>query len=121
MKLTVRPNQVSCRAPDWRAGQPLWQRLPKCDGQGRRLADFIMAAPSLKGWPPSRFAPWLSLVEGALERFGPVVVFADFNLQTRLLWVSHEARLGLGLEIVAALRLVAPELLLVAQPADLPG
>ena len=119
MELTVRPGQQLLGAPNWQAGQPLWQRVPKRDAQGHLLADFVMGAPSLKGWLPGEFAPWLTLVEGALKRFGPAVVFADFNLQTRLLWVSHEARRGLGLQIVAALRAAAPELLLVAQPADL--
>lgn len=121
MELTARPSQELLGAPNWQAGQPLWQRVPKRDAEGRLLADFIMGAPSLKGWAPSALGPWLSQVEDVLKRFGSLVVFADFNLNTRLLWVSHQARLGLGMEIVAALRLAAPELRLVAQPPDLPG
>lgn len=108
MELTVRPGQELLGAPNWQAGQPLWQRVPKRDAEGHLLADFMMAAPSLKGWAPSALSPWLSQVEGVLKRFGPLVVFADFNLNTRLLWVSHQARHGLGMEIVTALRLTHP-------------
>ena len=121
MKLAVRPGQAVLGAPNWQAGEPLWRRVPKCDAQGRSLADFMMIAPSLKARPTNELAPWLVTIEGVLKRFGPSVVFADFNLRTRLLWVSHEARLGLGLQIVDALRSVAPELLLVGQTPDMFG
>lgn len=116
MQLTVRPGQELRGAPSWQAGQPLWQRVPKRDEVGRLLADFTMFAPGLKGRLPSELGAWLVLVEGALKRFGSLVVFADFNLQIQLLWVSHEARPGLGLQIVDGLRSVAPELLLAGQP-----
>lgn len=121
MRLTVRPGQDLLGAPSWQAGQPLWQRVPKHDGAGRLLADFTMIAPSLKGRPVGELAPWLVLVEGALKRFGSVVVFADFNVRIQLLWVSHEARPGLGIQLVNGLRAVAPELLLVGQPPSLAG
>lgn len=120
MQLTVRSGQAVLGAPSWQAAQPLWQRVPQRDEQGRPLADFMMFAPSLKGRHPSELAPWLLLIEGVLKRFGSAVAFVEFNLQLKLLWVSHECRLGLGLELVAAIRAVAPELRLVGHTPDLP-
>lgn len=120
MQLAVRSAQAVVGAPNWQAAQPLWQRVPKRDDAGRLLADFMMIAPSLKGRAPNELAPWLLLLEGVLKRFGPSVVFVEFNLQLNLLWVSHLCRAGLGSELVAALRLVAPELRLVGHAVDLP-
>lgn len=119
MRLTVRSAQAVLGAPNWQASQPLWQRVPKRDAEGQLLADFMMIAPALKGRQVDELAAWLILVEGVLKRFGSAVVFADFNLQLKLLWVSHRCRPGLGPELVAALRAAAPQLRLVGHAPDL--
>lgn len=121
MRLTVRSAQAVLGAPNWQASQPLWQRVPKRDAEGQLLADFMMIAPALKGRQAEELAPWLTLVEGVLKRFGSAVVFADFNLQLNLLWVSHRCRPGLAAELVAALRAVAPQLRLVGHAPDWAG
>ncbi|TCS73451.1 hypothetical protein EDC61_102228 [Sulfuritortus calidifontis] len=121
MRLTVRSAQAVLGAPNWQASQPLWQRVPKRDAEGQRLADFMMIAPALKGRDAEELAPWLTLVEGVLKRFDSAVVFADFNLQLNLLWVSHRCRPGLGSELVAALRAAAPQLRLVGHVPDMAG
>lgn len=79
----------------------------------------MMIAPALKGCPPAQMEALLAQIQVVLARFEPCVVFADFNLDLNLLWVSHACRQGLGSEIAMNLQHAVPELRLVAQPPDL--
>ncbi len=87
--------------------------VPKRDDEGQLLTDFMMLAPGLKHKPPEEVEALLVLVRGVLERFGDLVVFADFNLSLNLLWVSLKCRPGAMSVVVAALRARVPMLKLV--------
>jgi len=121
VKPAARRGTVLCGAPTWQAGAPLWQRAPKRDAAGRPVADFMMIAPALKRRPAAEVQALIVRIQGVLRRYEPWVVFADFNLDLNVLWVSHRHRPGLGWELVGALRAVAPELRLVAQVPEVPG
>lgn len=98
----------------WGSAEPLWKVVPKRDGAGRVYTDFMMMAPGLKGRSSQEMAVVVQVMHGVLARFGGDVVFADFNVDIRVLWVSLQCRPGLMFEVVAALRRQVPELRLVA-------
>ena len=95
--------------------QPLWQRLPSHDEQGRRLSDFMMIVPGLKKRHPDEIRQVLAAVAEVLERYRRVVVYADLNLRLNTLWVSIRPVGGMCLEIPAAIKVAVPEAVLVAQ------
>ena len=98
----------------WGEAEPLWKVLPKQDASGKPLNDFMMLAPGLKKRRPEEVEAILVLIRGVLDRFGDVIVFADFNLSLSLLWVSLKCQPGAMSMVVAALRAKAPMLKLVA-------
>lgn len=59
------------------------------------------------------------LVRGVLERFGDDIVFADFNLDINVLWVSLRCQPGLMTQVVCLLRAKVPVLRLVSHSPDL--
>ncbi|WP_019625312.1 hypothetical protein [Thioalkalivibrio sp. ALJT] len=93
--------------------QPLWQRLPKRDAQGRRLADFMMLIPGLRQRPRDQIHARALAIERVLSGYGGDVVFVELNLKLNTLWVSLCARPGLCSELPAAIRDAVPEALLV--------
>ncbi len=94
--------------------QPLWQRVPKYDEQGRRLSDFMMIVPGLKKRRPEEIQHRLAAMAAVLERYDEVVVYADMNLKINTLWVTIRPVAGMCLEIPAAIKVAVPEALLVA-------
>lgn len=102
-------------ARGWQAAPPLWRRAPTRDRDGRLCTDFMMIAPALKRGSTARVVGVCREVEWVLLRYGERVLFADFNMNLKLLWVSLISQPGLMSEVIAALRARAPELKLVAQ------
>lgn len=100
--------------PHLEHGEPLWKRVPKRDSVGRPYCDFMMLAPGLNKRPREEIEMALAVVRGVLEGFCDRVVFADFNLNMNVLWVSYEYRPGLMTQMVAVLRARMPMLRLVA-------
>lgn len=98
--------------------EPLWQRLPRRDQHGQRLADFMMLIPGLKRRSEHEIRQRLQAIHDVLESYGDVVAFVEMNLRINTLWVSVQARPGLCLEIPAAIKCAVPEALLVGQRAD---
>lgn len=105
----------------WGSGEPLWKVVPKRDGAGRAYSDFMMMAPGLKRRSSQEMAVIVQVMHGVLARFGEDVVFADFNVNLRVLWVSLQCRPGLMFQMVAALRAQVPELKLVAHHTNQGG
>lgn len=96
--------------------EPLWQRAPARDAQGRPVADFMMLIPGLAARPEHERRLAFGRLSGVLERYREVVVFADVNVRLNVLWVSLDGPPGLCAEVSAAIRAVLPEARLVAQP-----
>lgn len=95
-------------------GQPLYQRVPTHDEEGRMLSDFMMLLPGLRNCPQAQFAEVLARVQAVLGQFHEVV-FVDLNVPLNLLWVSVRAKPGIILDIACAVKFQVPEALLVAQ------
>ena len=97
----------------WGEGGPLWQRVPKRDAAGRPYFDFMMFAPRLNRRPRHELDSVVVLLRGVLAAYADRIVFAELNLKINILWVTLENRPGLMSELVAALRIKAPEFHLV--------
>lgn len=78
----------------------------------------MMLAAGLKLRPLADREGILLLVRGVLEGFGDDVVFADFNLDLNVLWVSMRYQPGLMTRVVCALRDKVPLLRLIAHSPD---
>jgi hypothetical protein len=97
---------------------PLWQRLPRRDADGQRLADFMMLIPGLKRRSEIEIRTRMQAIYTVLEGYQEVIAFVELNLRINTLWVSVQARPGLCLEIPAAIKGVVPEALLIGQHSD---
>ncbi|AHE96999.1 hypothetical protein [Thioalkalivibrio paradoxus] len=106
------------RASAFQPVEPLWQRLPRRDANGRRLADFMMLIPGLKRRHEHEIRARLAAIQCVLERYAEVVAFVELNLRINTLWVSVQARPGLCLEIPIAIQAAVPEALLIGQRTD---
>lgn len=119
MKLAARKADGLAAPAEWEAGQPLWKVVPKRDTSGRPYVDFMMLAPGLNRRPAAERHQVMVLVRGVLERFGDDIVFADFNLDINVLWVSLRCQPGLMTRVVCLLRAKVPMLRLVSHSPDL--
>lgn len=93
--------------------QPLWQRLPLRDSEGRRLADFMMLIPGLRERPRAELHARAHAIERVLSGYGHEIAFVELNLKLNTLWVSLTARPGICSELPCAIQAVVPEALLV--------
>lgn len=93
--------------------QPLWQRLPRRDAEGRRLAGFMMLIPGLRQRPRYELHARARAIERVLNGYGDDIAFVELNLKLNTLWVSLTARPGLCTEVPGAIQAVVPEALLV--------
>ncbi len=94
--------------------KPLWQRVPSHDEHGQRLSDFMMVIPGLKKRHPDEIRGVLEAMAAVLQRYDDVVMYADMNLKINTLWVTIRPRIGMCLEIPAAIKVAVPEAMLVA-------
>ena len=109
---------VHLKSPPCEPGQPLWQRVPTRDEQGRSLHDFMMFIPKLRSWPEARRQQVYQDLQRVFNVFDGKVVFADLNLRMNLLWVSMQPHPEGCLGLAAAVRERVPEAVLVASQAE---
>lgn len=95
--------------------EPLWQRVPTRDEEGRLLGDFMMIIPRLNAFSTDRIQQIIGKLNKLLGLYRESVVFADLNLKLNILWVSHKQKTGIGVELAAAIHACIPEAKLVAQ------
>lgn len=95
--------------------EPLWQRVPTRDDDGKLLGDFMMIIPRLNTRSVPQQRTVVESLNSLLALYHEFVVFADLNLKLNILWVSHRQRNGIGLELAAAIHHCIPEAKLVAQ------
>lgn len=95
--------------------EPMWQRVPTCDDEGRLLGDFMMVIPRLNSLSTNKIQHTVSRLDKLLGLYHEWIVFADLNLKMNILWVSHRQSAGIGLELAAAIYICIPEARLVAQ------
>jgi len=94
--------------------EPLYQRAPGRDEQGRPFGDFMVLLPGLRARPQHELHERIACLQAVLLKFQEVV-FVDLNLPLNLLWVSLHPRPGVILELFGALRQVLPEARLIGQ------
>lgn len=104
--------------PSCEPGQPLWQRVPTRDENGRNLHDFMMLIPKLASWPEARRQQVYQELQLIFNAFDGNVVFADLNLKMNLLWVSMQPHPQGCLGLAAVVRERVPEAVLVASQAE---
>ena len=92
--------------------QPLYERVPTRDEEGRLLSDFMMLLPGLRDRPRHQFTAVLNRIQIVLAQFQEVV-FVDLNVPLNLLWVSVKAKPGVILDISCTMKYHIPEALLV--------
>lgn len=94
--------------------EPLRNRVPACDEDGKPLSDFMMLIPGLRDKPKHLINAAIQDVHIALTHFSHAVVFAEFNLRLNLLWVSIRPIHGIRFEIASAIQRHVPEAKLVS-------
>lgn len=97
------------------ASQPMWQRVPTKDDQGKLLADFIMIIPKLNKQPTYYINNTIKKLKTALEQHTHTVFFADFNIKINVLWISYRATKGTCSEIAATIMQAVPEAKMIAE------
>lgn len=100
--------------------EPLWQRAPTRDAQGRPFSDFMLIIPGLRSRSRDDIHEVVGRIESVLAAYTPTVAFADLNLELNLLWVSVRPVPGVTRQIVLSIQDQVPDALLVASrlPAD---
>ena len=113
MKLCVHAATRSDLQRDCLPAEPLWRIVPTRDENGRLLTDFMMLIPKLRDKSASEVERTSGHIHSILTLHSEVV-FADLNLALNLLWISLRPKRGAMAEIAAAIRLLVPEAVLVA-------
>ena len=97
--------------------QPLYQRAPGRDADGRALSDFMVLIPGLKARPLHELSERVASLQAVLLQFQEVV-FVDLNLPLNLLWVSLYPRQGVIQELFSAMRAYLPEARLIGHRCE---
>jgi len=95
--------------------EPMHERVPTHDENGKPLSDFVMLIPGLKHASTLRMK---KVVEGLQVVLGQYkeVIFADLNVSRSVLWVSVRTIPGIIPEIAGAIQIRVPEALIVGSP-----
>ena len=117
MKINVHASTSLNTQRGCQPGQPLWRIVPTRDENGRLLTDFMMLIPRLKENSAGEVERTSGYIYSVLTLHSEVV-FADLNLALNLLWVSLRPKRGAMSEIAAAIRVLVPEAVLVANQAQ---
>jgi hypothetical protein len=88
--------------------QPLYNRVPARDEDGKPLSDFMILVSGFRSWPGARQAEAVTKMRMVLGGFREVL-FADLNVPLNLLWVSVKARHGVIADIYSEFQCRIPE------------
>ncbi len=114
---TETPNLIQLTT-EYDVTQPLWQRVPTRTDTGELAFDFIMIVKRLNKLVPGKQKNALDKIYSVLEVYSKVILLADMNLKTNLLWVSHLPRPNLSIEIASRLIDVYPQARLISHRVD---
>lgn len=117
MKIHLCASTALSSQRSYQPSQPLWRIVPTRDENGRLLTDFMMLIPRLKEKSLAEVERTSGYIRSVLTLHSEVV-FADLNLALNLLWVSLRPKQGAMAEISAAIRVLVPEAVLVANQAQ---
>lgn len=97
--------------------EPLHERVPTHDENGKALGDFIMLFPGLRDQAESILRSKIEILTEILSQYKEVV-YVDLNLPLNLLWVSIKHKPGLVLELSAYVKSRIPEAKLIGVPPE---
>ncbi len=93
--------------------QPLYDRAPTLDENGKPYADFMMLIPKLNKLEVPELKQKMAALQAVLLSF-PEVVFVDLNMRLNLLWVSFTPKVGLIEQMVVDVQQKLPEAKLIS-------
>ena len=100
--------------------EPLHERVPTHDEEGRALGDFMMLFPGLRDLAEVNLRNKVEILADILSQYREVV-FVDLNVPLNLLWVSIRHKPGLVLELSTYVKSRIPEAKLVGVPPEAMG
>lgn len=86
------------------ANEPLLDRVPTTDENGKPLGDMMMIIPGLRNKPQAYIAQTVQNIHDALNRFSATVLFAEVNVHRNLLWISVRPVEGVRAGIAGAIQ-----------------
>lgn len=93
--------------------EPLYDRAPTLDENGKPYADFMMLIPKLNRVAPVELKQKMAAIQAALLAH-PEIVFADLNMRINVLWVSFRPRRGLIEQVALDIQQGIPEAKLIS-------
>lgn len=93
--------------------QPLYDRVPTLDENGKPYADFMMLIPGLNKVSTTELKQKMAGLQAVLVNYSEVV-FVDLNMRLNLLWISFTPRVGLIERIVVEIQQCVPEAKLIS-------
>lgn len=112
--LKLNLNQI-CQSITMHPPTPLWKRVPTQTHDGHLVSDFMMLIPGLKKTSDHEIHQTLEKICSVLRHYEDLILFADFNLNLNLLWVSVKPVLGSVLEVATAINETIPNAKLIGQ------
>ena len=100
--------------------EPLHERVPTHDEEGKALGDFMMLFPGLRDQAEVVLRSKVDILTEIFSQYREVV-FVDLNLPLNLLWVSFKHKPGLVLELSTYVKSRIPEAKLVGVPPEAMG
>ena len=97
--------------------EPLHERVPTHDEEGKPLGDFMMLFPGLRDLAEASLRDKVDILADILSQYKEVV-FVDLNVPLNLLWVSIKHKPGLVLELSTYVKMHIPEAKLVGVPPE---
>ena len=97
--------------------EPLHERVPTHDEEGKPLGDFMMLFPGLRDLAEAGLRQKVDILAEILSQYKEVV-FVDLNVPLNLLWVSIKHKPGLVLELSSYVKMHIPEAKLVGVPPE---
>jgi len=93
--------------------EPLYERAPTLDENGKPYVDFMLLIPGLNKRSTPELKAKMACLQAVLVNYVEVV-FADLNMRLNLLWVSIKPRVGLIQEITVDIQQRIPEAKLIS-------
>ena len=66
--------------------EPMWERVPTTDENGKPLADFILLIPKLNKQDTPYIQNTINTINKVLSSYRSTAVFADLNMKINTLW-----------------------------------
>jgi len=103
---------------EYAAAQPLWQRVPSRTQAGELTFDFIMIIKRLNKCPAVEQKHILDKIYSILRSYSKLILLADLNIKTNVLWISHLPKPHLSIDIASRIHDIYPQARLISHHID---